>query len=199
MSIRRKLNLGYIAIGIIFLMSIGFATVQFFRIGDEVSNAVDVQMAQIQRINDIQQNLLSQGNKVRAFTTDSSQKNLDSLTEYTNNLTLLIDEVQKENTLKDTNNLIKNLIDQSEILQTQIDNIVSNVQDRNVPAALSIVNSDYNYTSNYTHELTEKVEALETTQLDKMVNATKSRITLATIVSIISSLSTSKSVSKKMP
>ena len=185
MSVRKKLNLGFIAIGIILLMSIGFATIQFFRIGDEVSKAVDVQMAQIQRINDIQQNLLSQGIKASSYTTDPSQKNLDSLTEYTNNLTVLIDEVLKENTFHDAQSLINNLKNQSETLQQQIDNIVSKVQNHEVPAALSIVNSDYNYTSNYTHELTEKIEELENKNLDIVVNKTKSSITLSTIVSII--------------
>ena len=66
MSVRKKLNIGFILIGIILLLSIGFATVQFFRIGDEVSKAVDVQMAQVTRINDIQQHILSQGIYARA-------------------------------------------------------------------------------------------------------------------------------------
>jgi methyl-accepting chemotaxis protein len=185
MSVRKKLNLGFIIIELVFFISIGFTTLQFFRIGNEVSNAVDIQMAQIQRINDIQQNLLSQGIKARAYTTDPSQANLDSVTEYSNNFKLLIDEVKKENTLKEANGLINNLTDQSEILLQLIDNIVSNVQNRDISTALSIVNSDYNYTSEFTHALTEKIETLENTALDKMVNETKSRITQATILSII--------------
>ena len=74
MSIRKKLNIGYFIVGFVLLLSIGYATIQFFRVGDEVSKAVDVQMAQVQRINDFQQDLLSQGIYARAYTVDSSQK-----------------------------------------------------------------------------------------------------------------------------
>lgn len=74
MSVRKKLNVGFIIIGLLLLLSIGFATMQFYRIGDEVSKAVDIQMAQVQRINEIQQNLLSQEIYARAYTVDPSQK-----------------------------------------------------------------------------------------------------------------------------
>ena len=101
MSIRKKLNIGYFIVGFVLLLSIGYATIQFFRVGDEVSKAVDVQMAQVQRINDFQQDLLSQGIYARAYTVDSSQKILDLLTGHTNNLVVMIDELQRENTIKD--------------------------------------------------------------------------------------------------
>lgn len=86
MSVRKKLNIGFILIGAILLLSIGFATVQFFRIGDEVSKAVDVQMAQVTRINDIQQHILSQGIYARAYAVDPSQNNLDLLNSHTTSL-----------------------------------------------------------------------------------------------------------------
>ena len=185
MSVRNKLNIGFLTIGFFLLLSIGFTTIQFFRIGDEVSKAVDVQMAQIQRINDIEQNLLSQGINARSYTSDPSQKNLDALNEHTNNLTTLINEVQKENTLKKATNPILNLKDQSELIQQQIEKVVTAVQSRDISTALSAINGDYNYTSNFTHELTTKIEEIENVELDKIVSHTKSMITLATIVSII--------------
>lgn len=74
MSVRKKLNLGFLTIEMLMLVTVIFAAVQFFRIGNDVSDAVDVQMAQIQRIDDIQQNLLSQNISTRAYTVDPSQK-----------------------------------------------------------------------------------------------------------------------------
>lgn len=74
MSVRTKLNLGFVTISTLMLIAVVFASVQFSRIGNDVSNAVDVQMAQIQRVNDIQQNLLSQSISARAYTMDPSQK-----------------------------------------------------------------------------------------------------------------------------
>ena len=185
MSISKKLNIGYFIVGIVLLLSIGYATIQFFRVGDEVAKAVDVQMAQVQRINDIQKDLLSQGIYARAYTVDSSQKNLDLLTGHTKNFIIMIDEVLRENTIKDATPIITNLKDQSEMIQQQIDKMVSAVQARDISTALSIVNGDYNYTSVYTRDLAENIESFENEQLNKIVINTKEMISLSTIVSII--------------
>ncbi|MCH7323118.1 methyl-accepting chemotaxis protein [Solibacillus sp. MA9] len=185
MSVRMKLNLGFLTIGMLMLASVIFAAVQFFRIGNEVSNAVDVQMAQIQRIHDIQQNLLLQSNSARSYTVDPSQKNLEAVTTYSNNLTELIAEVEKQNTLKDATMLILNLQTQLALINEQISKMTAAVQNRDVSAALTIVNGDYNYTSSFTHELTEKIEVLENTQLDTMANDTKTQINISTIVTVV--------------
>lgn len=185
MSIRKKLTFGYVAIGIILLLSIGYATIQFFRINDGLSKAVDVQMAQIDRINDIQQFLLSQGIYARSYTADPSQKNLDTLTSYSENLIKMINEVQENNTLKDATAVIANLKDQSELIQQQIDNTISAVQSRDISSALSIMNGDYTYTSNYTRELAVNIEAIENEELDRIVTNTQNIISLSSIISII--------------
>src|SRR5690606_37256629 len=185
MSVRKKLNIGFILIGMILLLSIGFATVQFFRIGDEVSKAVDVQMAQVTRINDIQQHILSQGIYARAYTVDPSQNNLDLLNSHTASLVELIKEVQGENILAEAAPVITNLKDQSEIITEQMEKVISSVQSRDISSALSMVNGDYTYTSVFTSELAEKVEQIENKELDKIVNKTKDMISLSTILSII--------------
>lgn len=185
MSVRKKLNIGFILIGTILLLSIGFATVQFFRIGDEVSKAVDVQMAQVTRINDIQQHILSQGIYARAYAVDPSQNNLDLLNSHTTSLVQLIEEVQDENILAEATPVITNLKDQSEIIAEQMDKVISSVQARDISSALSMVNGDYTYTSVFTSELAEKVEQIENKELDKVVNNTKDMISLSTILSII--------------
>lgn len=185
MSVRKKLNLGFLTIEMLMLVTVIFAAVQFFRIGNDVSDAVDVQMAQIQRIDDIQQNLLSQNISTRAYTVDPSQKNLDAITAHSSNLNELIAEVEKQNTLKDANTLILNLQDQLALINEQISKMTAAIQNRDVATALSIVNGDYNYTSSFAHELTEKIVALENTQLDTMVNNTKTEINRSTIVSVV--------------
>lgn len=185
MSVRKKLNIGFILIGMVLLFSIGFATVQFSRIGDEVSKAVDVQMAQVQRINAIQQHILSQGIYARAYAVDPSQNNLDSLNNLTTSLVQLIEEVQSKNISADAAPIINNLKDQSEIIAEQMDRVISSVQTRDISAALSVVNGDYTYTSNFTSELAGKVEQIENTELDKVVNNTKNMISLSMILSVI--------------
>ncbi|MEK3763723.1 MULTISPECIES: methyl-accepting chemotaxis protein [unclassified Solibacillus] len=185
MSVRKKLNVGFIIIGLLLLLSIGFATMQFYRIGDEVSKAVDIQMAQVQRINEIQQNLLSQEIYARAYTVDPSQKNLELVTDHSSQLVQLIDEVQSANTLPEATSIISNIKTQSETLIQQISQITSAVQERNISAALTIVSGDYTYTSSFISELAERIEQIENTELDNMVDSTQSMISLSTILSVI--------------
>ncbi|MGN7478345.1 methyl-accepting chemotaxis protein [Solibacillus silvestris] len=185
MSVRKKLNFGFILIEIMLLLSIGFATVQFSRIGGEVSKAVDVQMAQVQRINDIQQHILSQGIYARAYTADPSQKNLDLLSNHTRGLVQLIDEVQSGNIIAEATPIISNLKDQAEIIAQQINKVTSAIQSRDISTALSIVNGDYMHSSVFTSELAEKIEEIENKELDKIVKDTQSMISLSTILSVI--------------
>lgn len=185
MSVRTKLNLGFFTISTLMLIAVVFASVQFFRIGNDVSNAVDVQMAQIQRVNDIQQNLLSQSISARAYTMDPSQKNLDAITLYATNLTELISEVEQQNMLQDAAGPIANLKDQLTMIDNLITTMITAMQNRDVSTALSIVNGDYNYTSSFTHDLTEKIEVLENEELATMVAKTQEKINFSTIVSIV--------------
>lgn len=185
MSVRKKLTIGYVAMGIILILSIGYATIQFFRIGDEVSQAVDIRMAQIQRINEVQQELLSQSIYARAYSSDPSQKNLDLLTNHSANLSNLIEEIRTNNTSQQASTIISNLQDQSASIQELINKTVTAVKSRDISTALSTVNGDYMHTSVYTRELTEQIEAIENEQLNKVVKNTKSMISTSMIVSLI--------------
>jgi methyl-accepting chemotaxis protein len=185
MSIRKKLNIGFLLMEAILIFSIGFATIQFFRVGTEVSQVVDIHMAQIERINEIQQDLLSQGIYARAYALDPSQKNLDLLLAHSSNLAILVDDVQEKNKIKEANSLIVNLKDQSTIIQGQIDQMVTHVKNREAAATFSIINGDFNTTSSFTREIAEKIEQIENDHLDSVVENTQSMVSLSTIISII--------------
>lgn len=131
------------------------------------------------------QHILSQGIYARAYAVDPSQNNLDSLNSHTTSLVQLIEEVQGKNISSDAAPIINNLKDQSEIIAEQMDRVISSVQTRDISAALSVVNGDYTYTSNFTSELAGKVEQIENTELDKVVNNTKNMISLSMILSVI--------------
>lgn len=131
------------------------------------------------------EHILSQGIYARAYAVDPSQNNLDSLNSHTTSLVQLIEEVQGKNISSDAAPIINNLKDQSEIIAEQMDRVISSVQTRDISAALSVVNGDYTYTSNFTSELAGKVEQIENTELDKVVNNTKNMISLSMILSVI--------------
>lgn len=183
MSIRKKLNLGFATIGIIVLLALGFTTIQFFRIGDQVEETIDVRVDQLQLVNDIQKELLSQGMYVRSYILDPSQNNLDSFTSHNENLLELLSLLKStENTSKITSNL--NILNEhNDHLQSQLSAILSETQNKNFPSALTIINSDYSKTNSLMYEITNNIMGIQQQQLNAIVKSTKANISTSTIVS----------------
>lgn len=77
--------------------------------------------------------------------------------------------------LKDATGPIANLKDQHAMIDNLITTMITAMQSRDVSTALSIVNGDYNYTSSFTHDLTEKIEVLENEALASMVAKTQAK------------------------
>ena len=183
MSVRKKLNIGFITIGVIILLALGFTTIQFFRIGDQVEETIDVRVNQLQLVNDIQKELLSQGMYARSYILDPSQNNLDSFTSHNKNLLdLLALLTNTENTSKITSySTILN--EHNDHLQSQLTTILSETQNKNFSSALTIINSDYSRTNNLMYEMTNKIMSIQQQQLNAIVKSTKANIFTSTIVS----------------
>ena len=81
LSIRKKLNIGFLLIGMILILALGFTSSQLFFIGGNVEEAFDVHVANLQNVNDIQKELNAQGLYARAYILDPSEFNLNKLNE----------------------------------------------------------------------------------------------------------------------
>lgn len=128
LSIRKKLNIGFLLIGMILILALGFTSSQLFFIGGNVEEAFDVHVANLQNVNDIQKELNAQGLYARAYILDPSEFNLNKLNESSQalvtSIALLPDDAAKEikNTIASMKENLKTLNDYA----TQIPAFMSN-------------------------------------------------------------------------
>ena len=184
MSIRKKLNIGFISIGSILLLALIFTSLQFFRIGENVNNANDVQSKEITVFNTIQIQLNAQNAYARTYISDPSSDNKDQLIDSRAKLTDAINALPKDPSTE-INNTIQSIRNQNETLSTYVDSIMESIEAKNIASALTLVNSDYNYINNSIANLTQKLIDHKTDQLANAITKTESSISDSLIFSII--------------
>ena len=183
MSVRKKLNIGFILIGVILLLAMSFAVVMFNRIGNSFEQTIDVEVVNLQSANSIQKELNAQGMYARAYVLDPSVKNLSKLEESNAFLVSYIEALPTSQTKagKAAHETIKaNFITLSEYANK----ISTYIKNGDVSSALTLVNSDYTTINN---EIYNAVNVLITDinkTLDATVDETKSTISSSFFVSI---------------
>ena len=164
MSVRKKLNIGFISIGIILLLALIFTSVQFFRIGESVNHSNNVQSKEIAVFNTIQIQLNAQNAYARTYISDTSSQNKDLLVNSTLKLTEAINALP-EDTSSEINNTIQTIRNYNETLSTYVDSIIKSMGEKNISSALTLVNSDYNYTKQSIANLSQKLIDYKNDQL----------------------------------
>lgn len=188
MSVRAKLNIGYIVIFLILLFSIILAIQRLYGIEERTNLFVEDTVQKTLVSKEIQRALSSQGLFLRAYYLDDSQENLTLLENYN---TLLQEQITKfENHSKDqeTEALIKKLETQVisivEISNSAVAAIKSNQTDR----ALTIINGEFSTKNNEIYNTTVELVNLQTENLQSGASKTQSdifRIMNSLIVSLI--------------
>ena len=184
MSVRKKLNLGFISIGSIILLALIFTSVQFFRIGESVNEANHVQSNEMATLNTILIELSTQNAYARTYISDSSSQNKDRLIDSTVKVTEAINALPKY-TSPELKNTIQSIREHNDTLSAYVDSIIASMEERNISSALTLVNSDYNYTNNSISNLTKKLIEYENKQLENFVTKAERSIGISLIFSII--------------
>ena len=184
MSVRKKLNIGFISIGSILLLALIFTSAQFFRIGESVNHANNVQSKEIAVFNKIQIQLNAQNAYARTYISDSSSQNKDLLLDSTLKLTEAINAIPKD-TSSEINNTIQTIRNHNETLSTYVDLIIKSMGDQNISSALTLVNSDYNYTNQGIANLSQKLIDYKNGQLVNDIATAERSINVSLIFSII--------------
>ncbi len=183
MSVRKKLNIGFLSIGSIILLALIFTSLQFFRIGENVDHAFNIQSNEMAVLNTIHIELITQNANARTFISDASSQSKDNLIESTRKLADAI------NVLKDTtsekNSAIQTIREEHETLSTYVDSIIESMENQNIGNAITIVNSDYNYISNSMSDLIDELIEYENMQLASDVAKAERSIGVSLIFSII--------------
>ena len=184
MSIRKKLNIGFLLISLVLLLALSFSVVMFNRIGNDVEQAIDVDVVELQNANAIQKELNAQGLYARSYILDPSKTNLTNLEESNELLHTYIDplpdKVSKE--MDAVTALIKsNFV----ILDNYVSQISTYIKNDEVGSAMTLVSGDYTKINNEIYSASNKLIELSNVALDASVNKTKDNIKGSLIIASI--------------
>lgn len=184
MSVRKKLNIGVLLIGVILIVALSIALINFKRIGDSFEHTIDVEVDYVQTINAIQKELNAQGLYARAYILDPSANNLEKLQESSTLIQNYVDGLS-ENDEKEIGLQVSILKDDLVLLNEHINNIIQKRKDENIGEAITIVTGEYSTMSSDMYNATNKIIDLKNTTLNNRVDDTKSMITSSLIVALV--------------
>lgn len=184
MSIRKKLNIGFILIGTVLLLALSFSIVMFNRFGNEFEHAIDIEVVELQNVNAIQKELNAQGMYARAYILDPSVGNLSNLEESTRLIQSYIDQLP-DNVSKEMDTQISIVKSNFEILSRHATQIATYIKNGNSDNAMTLVNNDYSEINNAIYLATQEMITLKNASLSSSVSNTKNSLSGSLVISII--------------
>ena len=184
MSIRKKLNIGFILIGVVLLLALSFSVVMFYRIGNDVEQAIEVDVVDLQNNNAIQKELNAQGMYARAYILDPSNTNLSKLDQSNAQLVAYIKQLPETDS-KEMDAAVSIIKTNIETLNTYISQILNYVKNGEDGSAITLISGDYTKVNNDIYIATDELIKLNNDKLDSSVNQTESNIDGALIVALI--------------
>jgi methyl-accepting chemotaxis protein len=159
MSVRTKLNTGYILIFVIFFISLIVALQRFYGVGEKVTTLVDESVEEMVIGKEIQRAIASQGMYLRAYYLDASSKNLEQLEHYNELLieqsSLLTDFPNDSETTALIDELNGHVSEITDVVTTAI----SAIENKQTENALLLINQDF--TKEYNDIITTTSSLLE--------------------------------------
>lgn len=181
MSVRKKLNTGFLVLSSIVYISLIMLSVQFYRVSEKVEKTIDTQVAQLQIGKDIQNTLTSQGMYARALIQENSNDNLQLLNSYRDQLEASIQDLSKSKEMKD---YVNTLTEKNKEIQQIILKVEDKVQQNELNAALSLINVNFDVTYKEMHDITVQLVNYQQKELDKIATSTKKTAIISTFLAI---------------
>ena len=184
MSIRKKLNIGFILLGVILLLALSFSVVMFERINKNVTQTIDVDVVALQNNNTIQKELNAQGLYVRAYILDPSSDNLSNLDQSNASLKKYINQIPKADS-KEMDELVSTIKSNFDTLNTYISEILNYVKNDEIGNAIMLVSGHYSTINNDIYVATDQLIELDNKKLETSKSKTESTIHFSLYVAII--------------
>lgn len=183
MSIRKKLNIGFLLIGMILILALGYTSLQLFFIGGNVEKAFDVHVADLQNVNDIQKELNAQGLYARAYILDPSESNLTKLNASSDALGTYID-LLPDDAPKEIQGVIASLKDNFKTLNVYATEIPAFISTQESHRAMTLVSSDFQNVGTFISELADNIIEYENDRLEKEMKSTNTLISTSFILAL---------------
>ncbi len=185
MSIGKKLNLSFMAMILLILISTGMAIVSSGAVKEKVEEALGNRVQQIRVIDEIRVGIGMQGQYVRALLTDNSPKVLEELeyyAKYVDEQIVLIDKMASSDTMAA---LIKEMNIHNEDFNIATTKYIGYAKAKNVDAGTEILNNDITTANDGILEVAEQMIKYQNQQLSILTKETNDALSFATFISII--------------
>lgn len=185
MSIGKKLNLSFMAMILLILISTGMAILSSGAVKEKVEEALGNRVQQIRVIDEIRVGIGMQGQYVRALLTDNSPKVLEELeyyAKYVDEQIILIDKMASSDTMA---GLIKEMNIHNENFNIATAKYIEYVKAKNVDAGTEILNNDITTANDGILEVAEQMKEYQNQQLSILTKETNDALSFATFISII--------------
>ncbi|KOS60946.1 methyl-accepting chemotaxis protein [Lysinibacillus agricola] len=186
MSVRKKLNIGFISLTCLLLLSSIISFIQFKSVEGDIVEVLDHRILQIQLTENIQQELASQGLFLRSYILNNKDETTKSnLERYEKLLPETIQELSNIVRSDYTKNIMKQVTKLQQDLLTSSEKAVQAFNSGNTDLALSYINGEVTKSNKEIYSLTSDLLNYHDEQLDKVKTSVVQTVALAIIISII--------------
>ncbi|MFJ6267643.1 methyl-accepting chemotaxis protein [Lysinibacillus xylanilyticus] len=186
MSVRKKLNIGFISLTCLLLLSSIIAFFQFKSVEGDIVEVLDHRIVQIQLTEKIQQQIASQGLFLRSYILNSKDETTKSnLERYETLLPETIQELSGIVRSDYTKNIMKQVTELQHDLLTSSDKAVQAFNSGNTDLALSYINGEVTKSNKEIYTLTNDLLNYHDEQLEKVKSSVVQTVERAIIISIV--------------
>ncbi|MEQ6355393.1 methyl-accepting chemotaxis protein [Lysinibacillus sp. M3] len=185
MSVRKKLNIGFISLTCMLLISSIIAFFQFKSVEGDIVEVLDHRIVQIQLTEEIQQELASQGLFLRSYVLNSKDETTKTnLERYEKLLPETIQELSGIVRSDYTKNIVKQVSELQQDLLTSSNQAVQALNSGKTDLALSYINGEVTKNNNEIYTLTNDLLKYHDEQLEKVKSNVVQTVARAIIISI---------------
>ncbi|MGE7673934.1 methyl-accepting chemotaxis protein [Lysinibacillus sp. NPDC094403] len=186
MSVRKKLNIGFISLTCLLLISSIISFIQFKSVEGDLVEVLDHRIVQIQLTEKIQQELASQGLFLRSYILNSKDKTTKAnLERYEKILPETIQELSGIVRSDYTKNIMKQVTELQQDLLTSSDKAVQAFNSGNTDLALSYINGEVTKSNKEIYTLTNDLLNYHDEQLQKVKSSVVPTVARAIIISVV--------------
>ncbi len=179
MSVRKKLNIGYIVIFIIFATTCVFTIFNMKYVGDKVETLVDETVQQTVIGKEIQRAIATQSMYLHAYYLEQSDYNLDQLESYNQLLTDQIGLLTTFENNDETKAIISNLQTESEQLIVIANRAITAIDQNKLHDALNLINNDFSQVHEQIFALTVSLSDIQSSFVSNVASESTDTIMLS--------------------
>ncbi len=186
MSVRKKLNIGFISLTCLLLVSSIISLIQFKSVEGDIIEVLDHRIVQIRLTEKIQQELASQGLFLNAYIlSNKDEETKETLDHYNKVLPETIKELSGIVRSDYTKNIMQQVTELQKDLLTSSDKAVQAFNNGNTDLALSYINKEVSKSSDEIYFLTSDLLDYHDKQIAKVKTSVVKTVTRAIIISIV--------------